>query len=123
HATNGEYGAVGRMRMHDGVHIRSLFEDIAMEAPFGGGLVPTRRAPIHGEKHDIVRAQFFVGNAAGGDEQTIAMAHADVAGRALVEAAGVHLQAMIDDGLATLALLHDVSNPGWSWGDCYVMPG
>ena len=100
HAHDREHRRVGRVRVDDGVHVRPRLEDIAVKPPLArralGGIV--RAVEIHVD--DLLGLHRLVGRAGRRDQQAVAVAQADIARRALVDAERIHAQAGVDDGLA-----------------------
>ena len=88
------------MGVEDGAGLGAGAEDVAMKAPFGGGR--ERAFPgfvLGGERHggDVLGAELIVGNGRGGDQHRAALADADIARGALVDAERVHPAAGLDD--------------------------
>lgn len=89
-------GGVGGVGMHDGIEIRPRLEDVAVEAPFARRQHVAGKGGVPVHRHHMLGRQLVVGDAGRRDEEAVAVADADVAGRALVDAEAVHAAAGLD---------------------------
>src|SRR5260370_20792444 len=86
--------------------LRRVVEDIPGKGAFAGRGVLALPGAVEPQKRQVLRLDRAVGNAGRGDDQTVAPPGADIARRALIETARIHLQAMRDDAAAQRQLVH-----------------
>ena len=106
HAHDRQRRAVGRVRVHHGFDVRPRLQDIAMKPPFARRALGRIVRAVEAHMDDLLRPHRLVGRAGRRDQQSVAVAEADIARCALVDAERVHAQAGIDDGLALVPVFH-----------------
>ena len=114
-------GDLGRVGMHDGRRVRAGGQQRHVETPLTRGHpLSRRRRAVDVEAHHVVRAQSTRRHPRGRDEHAVVDAHADVAGRAVVQPVRLQFAGAGDQRRPRLSLTH-VEHPDHPGRRCPVL--
>ena len=85
-AQAGDGGSEGGVHVQHRADLGAGIEDVAMEAPFAGGLAALQHLAVLVDQHQVLLAHLGHGQGGRRDEDVIAATHRGVARRAAVEA-------------------------------------